>query len=163
MHKALKSIRLLAGGAILLMASACNGVFDDIYDTPSNATNVMQGQLFVNATSWKDWYYVDFDSLQQYVERKDTAGLQRAQTVFTAYPIPTTGASSDGKTGLYSYWFDVFGEGISKYERRGYTPTGAQPEPASWSLAFHRNNVRTNGGAVLETRYTSLDELPKNG
>ena len=124
MHKALKSIRLLAGGAILLMASACNGVFDDIYDTPSNATNVMQGQLFVNATSWKDWYYVDFDSLQQYVERKDTAGLQRAQTVFTAYPIPTTGASSDGKTGLYSYWFDVFGEGISKYERRGYTPTG---------------------------------------
>ena len=70
MHKALKSIRLLAGGVILLMASACNGVFDDIYDTPSNATNVMQGQLFVNATSWKDWYYVDFDSLQQYVERR---------------------------------------------------------------------------------------------
>ena len=55
MHKALKSIRLLAGGVILLMASACNGVFDDIYDTPSNATNVMQGQLFVNATSWKDY------------------------------------------------------------------------------------------------------------
>ena len=46
----------------------------------------MQGQLFVNATSWKDWYYVDFDSLQQYVERKDTAGLREAQTVFTAYP-----------------------------------------------------------------------------
>ena len=99
-----------------------------------------------------------------YIERKDTAGLLKAQTNFTHYAIPTslTSGSGDGKTGMYTYWFDVFGKGISVNEKRGFTATDAQLEPQSWSIAFHRNNVRTNGGAVLETKYTSLNELPKN-
>ena len=60
------------------------------------------------------------------------------------------------------YWFDVFGEGIKKNTFSYYTPTEGQEEPKEWTLAVHRNNVRTNGGAVLETSYTSMDELPES-
>ena len=35
------------------------------------------------------------------------------------------------------------------------------PEPAHWSIAVHRNNVRTNNAAVIETSYTSIDQLPE--
>ncbi len=164
-HTRLKTNNILtslAGCGILVMTTACNGMFGDIYDEPSGNVTVTQGQLYINATSWQNWYYVDFDSLAQYVENGDTAGLIKAQTQFTAYPIPTTltSAQTDDVTGIYTYWFDVFGKGLSNNEQRSFTATDRQPEPASWSIAIHRNNVRTNGGAVLETNYTSLNDLP---
>ena len=165
MHKVFRSIYILAGCAILLMATACNGLFDGVYDeAPATASVTTEGQLLVDASSWHDWYYVDFDSLQDFIERKDTAGLLKAQTTFTRYPIPTSlsTGTGDGKTGIYTYWFDVFGKGISVNEKRSFAATDAQPEPQSWSLGFHRNNVRTNGGAVLETKYASLNDIPKN-
>ena len=115
MHRVFRPISILAGCAIMMLVTACNGIFDDIYDEASASSGVTtEGQLLVNASSWKDWYYVDFDSLQMYIERKDTAGLLKAQTNFTHYAIPTsmTSGSGDGKTGMYTYWFDVFGTGI---------------------------------------------------
>lgn len=164
MRKAFHSIKFVAGCAVALMATACNGIFDDVYDERPSAPAITGGQLYVNATNWRDWYYIDFDSLRQYAERKDTAGLIKAQTEFRAYPIPMerAAAPTDGQTGLYGYWFDVFGKGVSNYEKRSFTPTDRQPEPPSWSIAVHRNNVRTNGGAVLETHYSSMDELPES-
>lgn len=155
--------KAVAGCAVFSMMAACNGIMDGIYDQPSDRPALAQGQLYINATSWHNWYYVDFDSLAQYIEKGDTEGLMKAQTQFTAYPIPTTAAASapaGATTGLYVYWFDVFGKGLSNNEQRGFTPTAPQPEPPSWSIAIHRNNVRTNGGAVLATRYKSLSELP---
>lgn len=122
----------VAGCAILLMATACNGLFDGVYDeAPATASVTTEGQLLVDASSWHDWYYVDFDSLQDFIERKDTAGLLKAQTTFTRYPIPTrlSTGTGDGKTGMYTYWFDVFGKGISVNEKRSFAATDAQPEP----------------------------------
>ena len=81
MHRVFRPIFILAGCAIMLMVTACNGIFDDIYDeAPASASVTTEGQLLVNASSWHDWYYVDFDSLQDFVERKDTVGLLKAQT-----------------------------------------------------------------------------------
>ena len=127
----------LAGVAVLLTATACSGVFDGIYDEVPATPTVTEGQLLVDATSWKDWYYVDFDSLRTYIEQKDTAGLLKAQTHFAHFPIPTTlsGGAGDGQTGIYTYWFDVFGKGISVNEKRSFTPADAQEEPPSWSIA----------------------------
>ena len=31
--------------------------------------------------------------------------------------------------------------------------------PGEWDIAIHRYEAKTNGGAVLETSYTSIDEL----
>ncbi len=164
MHYALEPLKLLAGCAIVLMFTACNGILDDIYNRTPATPAISNGQLYIDATSWTDWYYVDFDSLRLHIEQKDTIGLLKAQTNFKAYPIPTAQTTTpiDRKTGIYTYWFDVFGKGISNYKKSSFMPTGRQPEPLSWSIAIHRNNVRTNEGAVLETRYTSLDVLPKN-
>lgn len=147
-------------GLCAVLLTACNGIFDDIYDKPETVTPT-KGQIIVDATSWTDWYYVDLPMLQRLSSQGDDEALLKAQTEFKAYPIPMklTG-TDDGKTGQYMYWFDVFGEGITKNEFREFTPTDAQDEPEEWTFAVHRNNVRTNGGEVYETTCNSMDELP---
>ena len=146
--------------AVALTATACNGILSDIYDEPRDSA-LGSGQLVVDATSWHDWYYIDFDSLAAIAATGDSAALAHAETSFTPYPIPTTltTAPADTTTGMYTYWFDVFGRGLDNYDKRAFTPTDAQPEPAHWSIAVHRNNVRTNGGAVFETNYGSVAKV----
>ncbi len=158
----LTTLRILIAGVSLSLLTACNGIFDDIYDKPQPIIP-SRGQLLIDATSWTDWYYVDLPALHALSESDDENALLKAQTEFAAYPIPfSLTGSSDGRSGQYMYWFDVWGEGIKKNEFREFTPCDAQPEPDSWSFAVHRNNVRTNGGAVYETQYKSMDELPES-
>ncbi len=40
---------------------------------------------------------------------------------------------------------------------------GSFTDPDDWDIALHRWDARTNGGAVLETNYTSLDDLLASG
>ena len=145
----------------LVLLPSCSGIFDDIYDEPADEIKPAVGQLVVDATSWTDWYYIDLPALHRFTEAGDMTALIEAQSNHTAYPIPfSLTKESDGRSGQYLYWFDVFGQGISNNEFREFTPCDPQPEPEDWSFAIHRNNVRTNGGAVLETEYTSFDQLP---
>ena len=172
----------VAALGILSMLTACNGIFDDIYDQPEPIVPA-KGQLVIDATSWENWYYVDLAHLHQLTVDGDEAGLLKAQTEFTAYPIPmeatgdkvdapsvnasskaaaSTSTSTQGeKPGQYMYWFDVFGAGYKSNKFVSYTPTAEQTAPVNWTFAVHRNNVRTNGAAVLETTYTSMDQLPE--
>ena len=146
------------------MLTACNGIFDDIYDQPKPVVPA-KGQLVIDATSWTDWYYVSLPRLQRLAEDGDEDALLKAQSEFEKRPIPfalSEGSEWDGRSGQYLYWFDVWGEGIQNNEFRQFTKTDAQQDPEEWSFAVHRNNVRTNGGAVLETTYTSMDELPES-
>ena len=166
-------LKMTVAGLGMLMLTACNGIFDDIYDEPEEIVPA-KGQIVMNATSWTDWYYVDLPKLQKLTEAGDEAALLKAQTEFEAYPIPMTetgerdeseaghaAATAGRKAGQYMYWFDVFGEGIRKNTFTYFVPTAEQGAPSDWTLAIHRNNVRTNGGAVLETSYTSMDQLPE--
>ncbi|WP_296095284.1 HmuY family protein [Alloprevotella tannerae] len=162
MKLSLRYISIVAGCALLSGLTACNGILGGIYDEPNDQVKVAPGTLYVDASSWADWYYVDLDSLAALQAAGDSVGLHHAQTHFTRFPVPTTGDSGDGQTGIYTYWFDVFGQGISHNEKRSFTPTGRQQEPPSWTFAVHRDNVRTNGGAVLETNYNDLSQLPEN-
>ena len=150
-------------GCCLTLAASCEGVFGGIYDEDrGDETGVKPGQLYIDATSWNDWYYIDLDSLEELIDKGDAAALQQAQTKFTPWPIPQTENADAARdsSGMYIYWFDIFGKGMSNYERRGYKPTAPQPEPEHWTFAVHRDNVRTNGGSVFETSYTSMEELP---
>ena len=128
-----------------LLLAGCEGILDGIYDDPQPIV-AREGQVVVDASDWGTWHYIDFnrpDSIQ-------------------SHPIPTTlTGETDGKSGQYLYWFDVWGEGIRKNEFREFTPCDAQCDPEEWAIAVHRNNVRTNGGEVLETSYSSMDELPE--
>lgn len=140
----MRCIKNLLCLVVPLLLAGCEGILDGIYDDPQPIV-AREGQIVVDASNWGTWHYIDFN-------RPDT---------ILSHPIPTTlTGETDGKAGQYLYWFDVWGEGIRKNEFREFTSCDAQRDPEEWSIAVHRGNVRTNGGEVLETSYSSMDELP---
>lgn len=147
-------------GLLALVFSSCHGMFEDIYDVPTENVDIKEGQLYIDASSWLDWYYIDFNTTNKNFAEGGTS------SAFVKYAIPTTGEErSDhpsGTPGIYTYWYDVFGAGLSNHKFSGFCATEPQPEPESWHIAVHRNNVRTNGAAVYETSYTSMNELPES-
>lgn len=135
------------------LLSSCEGVLDGLYDSDNTGEGKASGEsvsgtLYVDASSWTDWYYIDLHAIRDSI-------LKGADpdTGFRPYPIPTEPVSSfdDDLTGIYTYWYDIFGQGIGNCEYRSSYPTLRQEEPVSWDFAVHRNNVRTNGGAVFQT------------
>ena len=143
-----KILNLVAGWGMLIALSACNGVMDGIYDAPQKPA---QGDLYVDATSWTEWHYIKFNNSQ----------LSTLNPQLSTLTIPTTPIAefdADG-TGIYNYWYDVFGEGMAKHELRSKYPTIRQPEPDQWDIAIHRNNVRTNGGAVWQSSLTDISKV----
>lgn len=137
---------------------ACEGLFENVYDKPDESRGATTaGQLYIDASDWLEWHYIDLIALTDSVNSDESYNTSSAWQTFR---IPLSGESSDNKTGIYTYWYDVFGEGITKYEYRDFIPTASQPEPSTWSVAVHRNNVRTNGGSACVTEYTSIDEIP---
>ena len=140
---------------LLSSLSACHGILDDLYDKPSDDVVLKEGQLYVDASSWTDWYYLDLTDVKKEFVRKEIPTEAVDAQHYASPPLSGTG-------GLYTYWYDVFGEGLSKHEFRSFTSTETQADPESWHIAVHRNNVRTNGGAVYETSYTSMDDLPES-
>ena len=140
---------------LLSSLSACHGILDDIYDDPSNDVTLKEGQLYVDASSWTEWYYIDLlDTNKEWVSMSIPT-----EKLPTLSPQPS---ALNPQPGIYTYWYDVFGAGLSNHEFQSFTPTAEQPEPEKWHIAVHRNNVRTNGGAAYETSYTSMSELPES-
>ena len=140
---------------LLSSLSACHGILDDIYDDPSNDVTLKEGQLYVDASSWTEWYYIDLlDTNKEWVSMS-----------IPTEKLPTLNSQPSAlnpQPGIYTYWYDVFGAGLSNHEFQSFTPTAEQPEPEKWHISVHRNNVRTNGGAAYETSYTSMSELPES-
>ncbi len=140
---------------LLSSLSACHGILDDIYDDPSSDVTLKEGQLYVDASSWTEWYYIDL---------LNTKGEWVSMSIPTE-ELPTLKSQPSTlspQPGIYTYWYDVFGAGLSNHEFQSFTPTAEQPEPEKWHISVHRNNVRTNGGAAYETSYTSMSELPES-
>lgn len=159
----------LAGTALLALTASCEGILGGVYDNEPEAPEPVTGPgtLYVDASDWTRWYYID---LVEVVEKSAADPQYNTSESWKSFPIP--GASdADGKTtdvrpapgtpGIYTYWYDVFGQGTSVNEFRTFMPTGPQPAPERWSLAVHRNNVRTNGGEAAITTYTALEQLPE--
>ena len=149
----MKSKALIIG--LLCSLTACHGMFDDIYDEPQEHVDIKEGQLYIDASSWTDWHYINLNATTDKVVRIEIP----TEAVDASHRVSPP---SLGTGGLYAYWYDVFGEGLSKHEYRSFIPTAPQPEPDEWHIAVHRNNVRTNGGAVYETPYTSMKNLPES-
>lgn len=80
-------IKMTVAGVCAMMLTACNGIFDDIYDQPQEIIPA-KGQIVVDATSWSHWYYVDLKQLHQLTVDGNEEALRKAQTEFEAYPIP---------------------------------------------------------------------------
>lgn len=137
---------------------SCNGIMSGIYDEPPvETTETVAGQLYLDASDWTKWHYIDFQALVDLPEDGNPSAL------WQTLDIPTRRIDDPGegyRDGIYTYWYDVYGTGLSNREFREYRPTDAQREPDAWTIAIHRNNVRTNGCAVAATEFRSLEELP---
>jgi len=140
-----------------MLSVACNGIFDDIYD---EAPLPAEGDLYIDASNWTQWHYV---CLHRLADGASDSLRQEPAVVTLDIPTAATEAFDADSVGIYTYWYDVYGEGISRRELRACYPTARQPEPDHWDLAFHRNNVRTNGGAALETSITDISRVGDHG
>lgn len=158
-------VRQIIVPCILLSAlplTGCSGLFSDVYDeAPAEEDNyvTVSGELYIDASSWTDWHFIDLDTV---AKRTELDSLYNPSSAWVTYPISVDSITSGGKDGIYTYWYDVFGEGISKREFREFYPTVSQQKPDTWTFAVHRNNVMTNGCSVAATDYDSFDQLPKD-
>lgn len=149
-----KRLFLLCMPGLLTMVSACNGILEDLYDTPPEETNLTtgfrpdkadtrRGEIYINVVSYKEWTYLD---------------LHQRTTQTLPIPESLTG-EWDGRSG-WKYYQVTLPSTFRHYET---IPTDAMPTPPSWDIALHHYDVRTNDGEVLETTYTSIDQLLKEG
>lgn len=152
MHCTGKSyVKLIALCLASLVLAGCNGIFDGIYDEPVSDEALQLGfnpaaeegryTLVMDARNYDEWIYMDLHRLT--LEKRDI-------------PTALTG-EWDGK----SVWarYNVQGSRYTLLEER---QVDTQPEPEEWDLAIHHFDVRTNGGQVLQTGYTSVDDLPES-
>ncbi len=160
-------------GLSLWICSACSGLFEGIYDDSSSKGNHSEAQgdtiissVYLEATNWAEWYYIDLHAFRDEILAAQEAGLpgDSVSLTFTPYPVPQGLTSAwDGYSYNRTYRFRVLtGAGLSDYEVIDSTQVDTQPEPETWDLGIHRNNVRTHNGSVLATPYTSLSSLPAN-
>lgn len=160
-----RAARHAAAAALLLPLAGCSGVFDSAYDEPpltSRAT--VAGELYIDASDWGKWHYIDLPALAEATLADPGYNTSDA---WVTYDIPMeelagaeAGAHGDRLPGIYTYWYDVFGAGISSNEYRSHYLTAPQPAPEGWTIAVHRNNARTNGCAVAATTYTDISLVP---
>lgn len=138
---------------------SCNGLFDGVYDRPIENENVTtSGRLYIDASDWEEWHYIDFDKISK-LSINDS--LYNPSSAWETYSIPTEAIDKSGDVhGIYTYWYDVYGAGITSYEYREFSQTLPQPEPENWTIAVHRNNVRTNGCGVSATNFHNISDLP---
>ncbi len=153
-------LRCLGMSATVILLSACEGIFGGIYDeVPDEVSPTVSGELYVDASDWKEWHYIDLPSLSEAVAADPGYNTSSAWETYAIDMDESAGADGSG-CGIYTYWYDVFGAGISRREYRGHYPTAPQAAPEKWTLAVHRNNVRTNGCGVAATGLASIEELP---
>lgn len=149
----------------MLLLPSCEGIMAGVYDEPADGEEVRtaEGQLYVDASDWSMWYYLDLPALAESVSENPDYNTSSAW-VPLAVPAPEAAETSEvpqqGTPGVYTYWYDVYGAGVSRFEYRAWAPAERQPEPESWSIAVHRNNLRTNGGAITRTDCDDIDALP---
>ena len=150
----------------VVMLSGCEGIFNGVYDEPeSDTTSTADGHLYINASKWQEWHYIDLRNVAERVSACtdfDTSSLWQTIEIPILKTSEETFEGNNEKVGIYTYWYDVFGEGISNQEYMGFTPTQPQAEPEQWTFAVHRNNVRTNGCMAAETDFISLSQIPQD-
>lgn len=121
--------------AALLAFTACDGILDSIYDDPDDEADTAQNDS-TGTLSTNGYGFIAYDS--------DT-GRGTIYVNTTDYYTWTYFNFHDLTTDTLT--IDLDAEDI------------LADEPDEWDLALHRWDTRTNGGAALETQYTSLDDL----
>ncbi len=115
-----KIVSFLLAGVAVMSLSSCDGIFSDIYDNPQQtdvpeygfiapATQTVPGTIYIDATSYTDWVYIDFSTM-------------------TAETFPVEA-----------------------------------PAPATWDIAVHRYDAKTDGATVSATASGDFTTLTPAG
>ncbi|MBQ0057531.1 MAG: HmuY family protein [Bacteroidales bacterium] len=142
-------------GMSLMAFSACSGMFENLYDQYPAQTDDLNARLLVDATTYDTWTYIDLHAIADAIVSGSNESIAEAHN-FCVMQIPQT---------LTGEW-----DGVTAYTRQeiklgtttelSSTPTDTQPEPASWDIAIHHFDIRTNRGSAFETQFSSLSQLP---
>lgn len=134
-----------------LLLVACDGAFDGLYDDAMDDDQQQSGfggdvshnrfTIQLDARSYNHWHYID---------------LKERSIVTKELPSTLTG-EWDGKS--VRTYYNVHG---TMFTENRSEKIDAQQDAEHWDIAIHHFDVRTNGGAVLETRYTTIDEAPES-
>lgn len=145
-------INAVAVLVLTMMMSACDGIFNGIYDDPQGDDDIKPGfngrpedtryLLVLDARSYNSWVYVDLHG-----KKLETHMMPDTIRVPQQW---------DGK----SQW-TYYAVNGSVYEEHRHLPTMAQEDAQQWDFAVHVFDVKTNGGAALETDCYSIDEAPE--
>lgn len=95
---------LFSGTALLLLLTACNGILDGIYDKP--AVDVVNdygfvivdegartGRIYIDATDYTEWHYVDLKNKQVTTAAVDAAAPDTWDFAVHRYDAKTNGAA----------------------------------------------------------------------
>lgn len=115
-----KIVSFLLAGVAVMSLSSCDGIFSDIYDNPQHtdvpeygfiapATQTVPGTIYIDATSYTHWVYIDFSTM-------------------TAETLPVEA-----------------------------------PAPATWDIAVHRYDAKTDGATVSATASGDFTTLTPAG
>ena len=79
------------------LLSACNGILDGIYDEPDNVNNTgtgfeNEGEIFIDATSYTQWVYIDFSEQSIVTLGYDEDAPQNWDIALHRYDVKTNGA-----------------------------------------------------------------------
>ena len=90
-------ISLTTAGAALWLLSACNGILDGISDEPDNVNNTgtgfeNEGEIFIDATSYTQWVYIDFSEQSIVTLGYDEDAPQNWDIAVHRYDVKTNGA-----------------------------------------------------------------------
>ena len=126
-------------GMIILSFPSCNGVLDGLYDESKEPQlgfsqvnlKTKTGRIYIDATSYTAWTFVDLDAKMFRIEEI----TEKRDTVWT---------SDDSRVAAVQI-------------KSNLKNNDAEENP--WSFAMHRYDVKTNGGAVMETQFTNLVDL----
>ena len=94
----------LSGAALLLSLTACNGIFEGIYDMPSTETGneygfilvdegSRTGRIYIDATDYTEWHYVDLQGKRVTTAAVDDAAPETWDFAIHRYDTKTNGAA----------------------------------------------------------------------
>lgn len=86
---------IIAGAASMGLLSACNGILEGIYDEPDNENNTgfeNEGEIFIDATSYTQWVYIDFSEQSTVTLGYDEDAPQNWDIAVHRYDVKTNGA-----------------------------------------------------------------------
>lgn len=93
-------VRCISGAVAVLSLSACNGIFEHIYDEPLSVseygfvavdTNSRTGRIYIDATDYTEWHYVDLHD-----KRMSTVAVGDAAPETWDFAVHRYDAKTDG-------------------------------------------------------------------